>query len=252
MDKPPLIPLKQLKSSQNSLLSQTVFKDGVQAQIGPYNPEGYNKDFIEENNKYWKNKHEFDERLLNAQYISPVVFGNPGQPHGAGLYSSLEAGLEVYSVMEGGLGLYNLGKGTVSAFKTYRFAKSTFEGGKASLKFTFSKEVLKYTGPEFYKFNRQGLSFTTNYATKNSVDVYNNLALGFKNGKSVNGMKDSYTVYRTIMKGFYLSGKIAGQGPTIGGAAQFIGFRGATIYKKGLDVGKTTMTGSSLFNWFGN
>jgi hypothetical protein len=104
---PRFIPLEQLKSSQKKQLPQ--FR-GKQAQIGPYNPEGFNKDFIEGNNNYWKNKHEFDKRLFQAQQISPVVFGNPGQPHGAGMYSSLKAGLEVYSVVEGGYGLYQAGK----------------------------------------------------------------------------------------------------------------------------------------------
>ncbi|NOQ26245.1 MAG: toxin [Bacteroidales bacterium] len=106
---PFVIPVEFSEQKETGFTPSMQIPEKEPATIGPYNPEGFNENFIKKMNIKWQNKHDFDERLLKAQQISPVVFGNPGQPHGAGMYSSLEAGLEVYSVIEGGYGLYKGG-----------------------------------------------------------------------------------------------------------------------------------------------
>ena len=83
--------------------------------VGPYNPTGMNEDYLKAVDRKMKMQVLFEERLNEQQNRSPLMFGNPGQPHGAGLYSSLEKGYEIGSAIEGGYGVYKLGVGIIKA-----------------------------------------------------------------------------------------------------------------------------------------
>ena len=124
-----------------------------------------------------------------------------------------------------------------------RFGKvvSTFEGVPYP-GFTFGKSVIKYVpeGNGFMAFNRNGLSYTTDLVTSSSQEVYNSLGLGFRTSTgTINQINNSYTIYQSTMRGFYLGGKVGAQGATKGGAKQFVGFEGMTGYTLGVKLGIT-------------
>jgi hypothetical protein len=67
-------------------------------------PTGLSEDFLRARSEEFQRQYEFDKVLYEHQQISPVVFGNPGQPHGAGGFGALKAGMQVYGMIEGDMG----------------------------------------------------------------------------------------------------------------------------------------------------
>nr|WP_321452863.1 RHS repeat-associated core domain-containing protein [uncultured Carboxylicivirga sp.] len=74
VETPIVTPLEQLRSSKFVYVPINPNR----TQIGPYNPEGFNKDFIKANDKYWKRKYKFDQQLKIAQSLHPVSYGGNG------------------------------------------------------------------------------------------------------------------------------------------------------------------------------
>ncbi|HEY0030787.1 MAG TPA: RHS repeat-associated core domain-containing protein [Bacteroidia bacterium] len=182
--------------------------------------------------------------------FKPPVPTNPGTISTPALTSQEQMGLQFGIGVADGLMWYAPEIGLAKALPVISKisqATKTFEG-VALPNFTLGKTVYKYTpsGKSFVPFNSSGLGFTTDLVTKSSVDAFTGLGLGFQittgAGKgAINSMSSSYTVYQTTMRGFYLSGKVASQGPTLGGATQFVAFRGATIFTNSTKVAKTTL-----------
>jgi RHS repeat-associated protein len=202
VDTPPIIPLKQLKSSQNNLFSQAVFKDRVQSQIGPYNPEGYNKDFIEANNNYWQREHEFNKNLKIAQSLHPVSYGGGG--FGVGLARDPVFQMSAQAVLGGGFtGMFSKG-----------FLGSTFIG-RTSAGFTLdlveqgvSKQDFSLSSFDYANATFKGLSVGL-------VGKYSSLkyeVLGLRKIGSVGSDFLSSTIDLKYDEGFHLSHNLNSDG----------------------------------------
>jgi hypothetical protein len=203
--------------------------------IGPYNPSGYSEDFLKDKNQEFQRQNEFNKILYQRQENSPVMFGNPGQPHGAGGFSALESGMQVYGLIEGGYGLAKLG---IGGFKTYSsiknsisVAKGTFENGNYSLGFSLGKQVYRYLPSNLeikpsvaFNLNNDRLIYATNLNTTVRTRVYFDLALNIERSTGLNQITN-YTQYSAKQWGLYLKGTVGPQfGGIGGGAKQYVGF----------------------------
>lgn len=112
------------------------------------------------------------------QCLYPISFGAPGQPQGAGMNSSLEAGVTVFSMIEGGVGMLKLGKTAYSGYKTFQLtwgaAKSStsmartlgVQGERAVGTLGSKTRIPSLTGTAKYRIP-DGLSRTTLTEVKN-------------------------------------------------------------------------------------
>jgi RHS repeat-associated protein len=174
-------------------------------------------------NTFGKNYNSFQATIKNRPLVDQRPDFQMSYQIGTGIADGLASegiGLGIGAALKGGQLAYN--------------AVKTFEG-LPRIGFTRGMSVFKYVpeGASPSMINSRGLSFSTNLSTKSSLEVYNSLGLGFRTRSgAINKMSNSYTVYSSSMRGFYLTGKTGAQGITKGGATQFVGFRGLTSFTK--------------------
>jgi len=229
------------------LQNTTVVKTDWKSNISP--------EYAKVCNDYYKMEQQKATFLEDAQAVHPVSFGGPGFGDGLARDPNIQAaalGLAVEGAIIPaisktlGAGAWIIGKMLPST----RLGKAiaSFDG-VTSLNYTFGKDVIKHSPSlNFTPFGAGNLSYTTDEAIINSVDTYNSLGLGFQIEKgsfkgSINSMSSSYYINQSTMKGFYLSGKIASQPASVGGANQFVGFKGLTSFENPVNIGKTSSLG---------